>query len=181
MANVSVKTKFENNQLVVTVNVPDNGRTLESNIDYTYTAVTDATGKITITITGIGNNCEGTIVKVIEAADNPNRPVPTTTAAPKKVTVKKAVIKKAVNKKGKKVKLSWKKVSGASGYNVRYALSKKKLKKAKIKKIKKNKVSYTIKKLKKKTYFIQVRAYKVVDKKTYYGAWSKVKKVKVNK
>lgn len=181
MANVSVKTKFENNQLVVTVNVPDNGRTLESNIDYTYTAVTDATGKITITITGIGNNCEGTIVTVIEAADNPNRPVPTTTAAPKKVTIKKAVIKKAVNKKGKKVKLSWKKVSGASGYNVRYALSKKKLKKAKIKKIKKNKVSYTIKKLKKKTYFIQVRAYKVVDKKTYYGAWSKVKKVKVNK
>lgn len=181
MANASVKTKFENNQLVVTVNVPDNGRTLESNIDYTYTAVTDATGKITITITGIGNNCEGTIVTVIEAADNPNRPVPTTTAAPKKVIVKKAVIKKAVNKKGKKVKLSWKKVSGASGYNVRYALSKKKLKKAKIKKIKKNKVSYTIKKLKKKTYFIQVRAYKVVDKKTYYGAWSKVKKVKVNK
>ncbi len=181
MANASVKTKFENNQLVVTVNVPDNGRTLESNIDYTYTAVTDATGKITITITGIGNNCEGTIVTVIEAADNPNRPVPTTTAAPKKVTVKKAAIKKAVNKKGKKVKLSWKKVSGASGYNVRYALSKKKLKKAKIKKIKKNKLSYTIKKLKKKTYFIQVRAYKVVDKKTYYGAWSKVKKVKVNK
>lgn len=181
MANASVKTKFENNQLVVTVNIPDNGRTLESNIDYTYTAVTDATGKITITITGIGNNCEGTIVTVIEAADNPNRPVPTTTAAPKKITVKKAVIKKAVNKKGKKVKLSWKKVSGASGYNVRYALSKKKLKKAKIKKIKKNKVSYTIKKLKKKTYFIQVRAYKVVDKKTYYGAWSKVKKVKVNK
>lgn len=181
MANVSVKTKFENNQLVVTVNVPDNGRTLEKDIDYTYTAVTDETGKITITITGIGSNCEGTIVKVIEAEDNPNRPVPTTTTAPKKVSVKKATIKKAVNKKGKKVKLSWKKVSGASGYNVRYALSKKKLKKAKIKKIKKNKVSYTIKKLKKKTYFIQVRAYKVVDKKTYYGAWSKVKTVKVNK
>lgn len=181
MSNVSIKTKFENNQLVVTVNVPDNGRSLEKDIDYTYTAVTDETGKITITITGIGSNCEGTIVKVIEAEDNPNRPVPTTTTAPKKVSVKKATIKKAVNKKGKKVKLSWKKVSGAAGYNVRYALSKKKLKKAKIKKVKKNKVSYTIKKLKKKKYFIQVRAYKVVDKKTYYGAWSKVKKVTVKK
>lgn len=181
MSNVSIKTKFENNQLVVTVNVPDNGRTLEKDIDYTYTAVTDETGKITITITGIGSNCEGTIVKVIEAEDNPNRPVPTTTTAPKKVSVKKATIKKAVNKKGKKVKLSWKKVSGAAGYNVRYALSKKKLKKAKIKKVKKNKVSYTIKKLKKKKYFIQIRAYKVFDKKTYYGAWSKVKKVTVKK
>ena len=181
MSNVSIKTKFENNQLVITVNVPDNGRALEKDIDYTYTAVTDETGKITITITGIGNNCEGTIVKVIEAEDNPNRPVPTTTTAPKKVSVKKATIKKAVNKKGKKVKLSWKKVSGAAGYNVRYALSKKKLKKAKIKKVKKNKVSFTIKKLKKKKYFIQVRTYKVVDKKTYYGAWSKVKKVTVKK
>ncbi len=181
MSNVSIKTKFENNQLVITVNVPDNGRALEKDIDYTYTAVTDETGKITITITGIGNNCEGTIVKVIEAEDNPNRPVPTTTTAPKKVSVKKATIKKAVNKKGKKVKLSWKKVSRAAGYNVRYALSKKKLKKAKIKKVKKNKVSYTIKKLKKKKYFIQIRAYKVFDKKTYYGAWSKVKKVTVKK
>ncbi|MCI8956502.1 MAG: hypothetical protein HFG29_05845 [Eubacterium sp.] len=181
MSNVSIKTKFENNQLVVTVNVPDNGRTLEKDIDYTYTTVTDETGKITITLTGIGSSCEGSIVKVIEAEDNPNRPVPTTTAAPKKVSVKKATIKKAVNKKGKKVKISWKKVSGVAGYNIRYALSKKKLKKAKIKKIKKNKISYTIKKLKKKKYFIQVRAYKVVDKKTYYGAWSKVKKVTVKK
>ncbi len=71
-----MKTRFENNELVVTVNVPDNGRTLEKNIDYTYTTLTDNTGKITITITGIGDNCEGTIIKVIEAEDNPNRPVP---------------------------------------------------------------------------------------------------------
>lgn len=182
MTNATVKTSFDaNKQLVVTVNVPDNGRTLINNVDYKYTAVTDATGKITITITGIGNNCQGTIVKTIEAVDNPNRPVPTTTTAPKKVNVKKVTIKKAVNKKGKKVKLSWKKVSGVTGYNVRYALTKKKLKKAKIKKIKKNKASYIIKKLKLKKYYIQVRAYKIVGKKTYYGAWSKVKKVKVKK
>ncbi len=64
---------------------------------------------------------------------------------------------------------------------MRYAFNKKKLKKAKIKKIKKNKVSYTIKKLKLKKYFIQIRAYKVVDKKTYYGAWSKIKKVSIKK
>lgn len=180
MSNTTVKTSFDaSKQLVVTVNVPDNGRSLINNVDYKYTAVTDATGKITITITGIGNNCQGTIVKIIEAVDNPNRPVPTTTA--KKVNVKKVTIKKAVNKKKKKVKLSWKKVAGATGYNVRYALTKKKLKKAKIKKIKKNKVSYTIKKLKLKKYYIQVRAYKTVGKKTYYGAWSKAKKVKVKK
>lgn len=182
MNNVSVKVSFDaNNQLVLVVNVPDNGRSLVNNVDYKYTAVTDATGKITITITGMGNNCQGTMVTTVEAEDNPNKPAPTTTAAPTKVTVKKVKIKKVVNKKGKKVKLSWKKLKGVTGYNVRYAVSKKKLKKAKIKKIKKNKASYVIKKLKMKKYFIQVRAYRVVDKKTYYGAWSKVKKVKVKK
>ena len=42
------------------------------------------------------------------------------------------------------------------------------------------KTSLKIKKLKsKKTYQVRVRAYKVVGGKTYYGAWSKVKKVKV--
>lgn len=182
MNNVSVKVSFDdNNQLVLSVNVPDNGRELVNNVDYKYTAVTDATGKITITITGMGNNCQGTTVTTVEAEDNPNKPAPTTTATPTKVTVKKVNIKKAVNKKGKKVKLSWKKVRGVTGYNVRYAVSKKKLKKAKIKSIKKNKATYVIKKLKLKKYFIQVRAYRVVDKKTYYGAWSKVKKVKVKK
>lgn len=182
MNNVSVKVSFDaNNQLVLVVNVPDNGRSLVNNVDYKYTAVTDATGKITITITGMGDNCQGTMVTTVEAEDNPNKPAPTTIAAPTKVVVKKVNIKKAVNKKGKKVKLSWKKVKGATGYNIRYAISKKKLQKAKIKRIKKNKASYVIKKLKMKKYFIQVRAYRVVDKKTYYGAWSKVKKVKVKK
>ena len=86
---------------------------------------------------------------------------------------------KAKNVKGKKIKLSWKKIKGVKGYQVRYALSKGKLKKAKIKACKKN--SYVIKKLKNKKYFVQVRAYKIVGKKKYYGAWSKVKSVKVKK
>lgn len=185
MENASIKITFdENNKMVVTVSIPDNGRALVNGVDYKYTTETDVTGKITVTFTGIGDNCAGTFVKVIEAKDNPNRPVPTTvapTTTTKKITVKRVSIKKVINQKGKKVKLTWKKTSGASGYNVRYALSKSKLKKAKIKKVKKSKVSYTIKKLKLKRYYIQVRAYKVVAKKTYYGAWSKVKKIKVKK
>ena len=44
------------------------------------------------------------------------------------------------------------------------------------KKVKTKRAKRTIKKLKrKKRYQIQARAYKVVNKKTYYGAWSKVK------
>ena len=38
-----------------------------------------------------------------------------------------------------------------------------------------------LKKLKKKKYFVQVRAYKVVNKKIYMGAWSNVKYTKVRK
>ncbi len=181
ISTAKVKAQFDAwKRLVVTVSIPDNGRMLIPNVDYRYSVATNALGKVTITVTGIGKNCYGTTVHIIAAEDNPNRPVPMTIVLGK-VTVKRATIKKAVNLKGKKIKLSWRKVSGAGGYQIRYALSKKKLKKAKLKKVKKNKVTYTIRKLKKRKYFIQVRAYKIVNKKTYYGAWSKTKKVKVRK
>ena len=118
----------------------------------------------------------------IKAEDNPNKPV-TTTPAPttKKIKVGKVKLSKAQNVKGKKIKVTWKKVSGVTGYKVRFALSKAKLKKAKVKTVKKNISSYIIKKLKKKKYFVQVRAYKVVNKKIYMGAWSNVKSTKVRK
>ena len=49
-----------------------------------------------------------------------------------------------------------------------------------VKNIKKTKV--TIKKLdKKETYWVKARAYKVVNGSKKYGAWSKVKKVKIKK
>ena len=38
-----------------------------------------------------------------------------------------------------------------------------------------------IKKLKKKKYYVQVRAYRTVNGKKIYGDWSKVKSVKVKK
>ena len=80
------------------------------------------------------------------------------------------------NIKGKKISAKWKKVKGAKGYQLQYALSKKFKKK---KSIQTKKTKYTIKKLKKKkTYYIRVRAYKMNGKKKVYGKWSKVKKVK---
>ena len=58
----------------------------------------------------------------------------------------------------------------------------KKMKKAKIKTIAKNKTSFTLKKLKGKKYFIQVRAYKIGKaNKKVKGKWSSVKKVKMKK
>lgn len=99
------------------------------------------------------------------------------------VTIKVATVKKpkAKNIKKKKVKVTWKKISGVTGYNIRYATNKK-FKKATVKTVKKNTSKYTIKKLKlKKTYYIQVRAYKVYKGKTYRGKWSKYKKIKIKK
>ena len=78
-----------------------------------------------------------------------------------------------------KVKASWKKLTNVSGYQIQYAPNKK-FKKAKRKTVKST--SVTIKKLKKKkTYFVRVRAYKLVDGKKVYGKWSAVKKVKIKK
>lgn len=103
----------------------------------------------------------------------------TKTRTKKKVpgSVKKFTVK---NKKKKAVTLSWKKVSGAKGYQLQYAQNKKFTKKKKSKLTKKTKL--TIKMLKnKKTYYFRVRVYKLNGKKKVYGKWSKVKKVKIKK
>ena len=77
------------------------------------------------------------------------------------------------------VTISWKKLTGAKGYQICYSTSKKwKGKKQKL--VSKNKAF--IKKLKKKkTYYFRVRAYRLEGTKKAYGAWSNTKKIKINK
>ncbi len=92
--------------------------------------------------------------------------------------IKVAKIKKVkLIAKKKKLNVSWKKVSGATGYEVLYAANNKFTKNKKTVKVKKNKA--TLKNLKaKKKYFIKVRVYKKVKGDTYYGEWSRVVKKK---
>lgn len=85
---------------------------------------------------------------------------------------------KALKAKKKKAVLQIKKQAGVKGYEVQYATSKK-FKNSKKKTTKK--LSVTLKKLKKKTYYVRVRAYTIVDGTKQYGAWSTVKKVKIRK
>ena len=111
--------------------------------------------------------------------------VPSATVTPnddKKVTVAKPAIKSVKNVKGKKIAVTLKKkVSGANGYEIRYSL-KKNMKSAKKVTLKKaSALKATIKGLKKKTYYVQARAYKTVDGKKTYSAWSSKKSVKVKK
>lgn len=80
----------------------------------------------------------------------------------------------------KAFKASWKKVSGVKGYELRYSTSKT-MKSAKTVSISKaSTVSKTVKKLKsKKTYYVQIRTYKVVNGKKLYSDWSKAAAIKV--
>ncbi len=101
-------------------------------------------------------------------------------AALKKKYTPARVFQKKPKSGKKKVKLSWKKILKASGYQI-FMSTRKKTGYKKIVTIKKAKiVTYTKKKLKsKKTYYFRIRAYRKVGKKTYYGPYSKVKKVKI--
>lgn len=88
--------------------------------------------------------------------------------------------KLTVKKSGRRLKIKYKKISGASGYRIYIRTGKK----GKYKRVKQytsgKKVSYTSKKLKrKKTYYVKVRAYKTINGKKYFGSYSKAKKVKI--
>ena len=85
----------------------------------------------------------------------------------------------AKNVKTKSVKLSWKKVSGATGYQV-YQYDTKAKKYTKVATVKTT--SYTKAKLKTGSkYTFKVRAYKTVSKKNVYGSYSAKVSVKVTK
>ena len=110
----------------------------------------------------------------------------TTTAAPatvKKTTVKKTTVKATAKKlSSNKVKLSVKKVAGASKYAVQISTTKN-FKKVVAKKTSKKAV-FTVKskKLKgKKKLYVRVKVYKKVNGKTVASQWSKATKIKVKK
>ncbi len=77
------------------------------------------------------------------------------------------------------VKISWKKVTGADGYEV-YRATSKKGKYKKVKTLSASKLSWKNTKLKKgKTYYYKVVAYKLVNGKKLYGQFSTVKKKQI--
>ncbi|MBQ9028544.1 MAG: Ig-like domain-containing protein [Lachnospiraceae bacterium] len=89
---------------------------------------------------------------------------------------------KVTNSAARKVTVKWTRNSKTNGYQVQYSL-KKNFKGAKsVKAVKNRIVSKVISKLTKgKVYYVRVRAYKKVGGKTYYSAWSTVKKVRIRK
>lgn len=101
-----------------------------------------------------------------------------TTTTTKKVTVAKPTLEKVTAGK-QKATAKWKKVSGATGYEV-YMATSKNGKYSKVKAITNAKtVSYTKTGLKaNKTYYFKVRAYKTVSGKKVYSSYSNIKSAK---
>lgn len=128
------------------------------------------------------NNLNKTLSKANEPSTTKASSTSTTKAASKsksKKPKKTSISKIKAQKKGFKV--TWKKVSNAKGYQVKYSTSKKFTKKtSKTATVKKaTTTSKTVKDLKKKkTYYVKVRSYKTVNGKKVYSDWSNVKKVK---
>ena len=136
--------------------------------------VAAVTSKGLVKITGYGT-CKITITALKSG---------TYKAAKKTITINGRLAKpilKGVNVKTKKVKLTWNKVNGATGYKLyikypgkkKYALAL--TKSARVKGVTHRNLS------KKKTYCYKVRAYKKIGKKTVYSSYSNIIKVKVKK
>ena len=122
-----------------------------------------APGRATITISAAATGAYNAAKKNI-----------TITVKPKKVIGTKA-------KTGNlKMTVSWKRDKKATGYQITYARNKKFTKGKKNVTIGKNKTTKrTIKKLKKQTYYVKVRAFKKVGKTKIYGSYSKARKCRV--
>lgn len=107
---------------------------------------------------------------------NPTKP---SNSKNKKVILSKTAIKKVSTLKKKKALIKYKKVKGASNYQVQYSM-KKNFAGAKTKTAKGTSLKVSGLKVKKKYYF-RVRVCKKVNGKTYYSGWSNVKSVKAKK
>ncbi|MBR1752031.1 MAG: leucine-rich repeat domain-containing protein [Ruminococcus sp.] len=141
--------------------VKENGVTLTKGTDYTVTYKNNVkVGKATLTVKGKGAY-EGTVSKTF------------------KINPKKTSVSKLTSPKTKRLKVTYKKVSGVTGYQVTYSTSKN-FTKSTTKTVTVKGTSKTVKSLKKgKTYYVKVRANKTVGSTKYYGAYSAVKKVKI--
>ncbi len=139
------------------VTVKQNGKTLKKGTDYTVSYKNNKNiGTATVTVKGKGNYSGS---KVLSFKINPP---------------KQSVKSLTSDKKGQ-FKVTYKKFSGATGYQVRY--SKESSMSDAYEKSTKN-TSLTVNELKSgEKYYVQVRTYKTVDGKSYYGAWSAIKSV----
>lgn len=94
-------------------------------------------------------------------------------------SIAKPKLNSAKSTSKKKIKASWSKVGGASGYQVMWSTYKNFSKNYKTKSVKAKYSSKTVTTAQsKKIYYVRVRAYKTINGKKVYSQWSSTKKVK---
>ncbi len=150
---------YTGKQIKPSLTVKYNGKTLTKGTSYTVSYGTNkSTGKATVKITGKGNYT-GSVTKTFYIVPK-KVSTPTLKAGKKSITVK------------------YKKVTGASGYQIAYQKSGSKS--WTYTTVSSKSASKTLTKLtSKKNYKVKVRAYKTVSGKKYYGTYSATKTAKV--
>ncbi|MGI6721333.1 MAG: hypothetical protein ACOX4I_02060 [Anaerovoracaceae bacterium] len=140
------------------------GKDLLINSDFSYSLHSNVyPGRASVVLTGMGNYTGTRTIYFNIKVKAPSRPA----------------IRKLRSKRKGQLTVTWKAVSGASGYQVVTGRNKSCSKSRRVKYSRYRKSGVTFKKLKRrKAYYVKVRAYKTVKGRKYYGSYSKVKKIK---
>lgn len=134
----------------------------------------------TCKVTGLASNRKYDFkVRAYQIDDSEKTYAPFGAVVSQYTSIAKPKLNSAKSTSKKKIKASWSKVGGASGYQVMWSTYKNFSKNYKTKSVKAKYRSKTVTTAQsKKTYYVRVRAYKTINGKKVYSQWSNTKKVK---
>lgn len=134
----------------------------------------------TCKVTGLASNKKYNFkVRAYQIDDSEKTYAPFGAVISQYTSISKPKLNSAKSTSKKKIKASWSKVGGASGYQVMWSTYKNFSKNYKTKSVKAKYSSKTVTTAQsKKTYYVRVRAYKTINGKKVYSQWSSTKKVK---
>lgn len=134
----------------------------------------------TCKVTGLASNSKYNFkVRAYQIDDSEKTYAPFGTVVSQYTSIAKSNLNSAKSTSKKKIKASWSKVGGASGYQVMWSTYKNFSKNYKTKSVKAKYSSKTVTTAQsKRVYYVRVRAYKTISGKKVYSQWSNTKKVK---
>lgn len=134
----------------------------------------------TCKVTGLASNSKYNFkVRAYQIDDSEKTYAPFGAVVSQYTSIAKSNLNSAKSTSKKKIKASWSKVGGASGYQVMWSTYKNFSKNYKTKSVTSKYLSKTVTAAQsKRVYYVRVRAYKIVNGKKVYSQWSSTKKVK---
>lgn len=134
----------------------------------------------TCKVTGLASNKKYYFkVRAYQIDDSEKTYAPFGAVVSQYTSIAKPKLNSAKSTSKKKIKASWSKVGGASGYQVMWSTYKNFSKNYKTKSVKAKSLLKTVTTAQsKKIYYVRVRAYKTINGKKGYSPWSNTKKVK---